>query len=505
MKEAVPVKGKSGSSLSWLGLLTVVVGLGMLILGLLGKRLQRADHYPEYSSLRADPLGTKALLEGLQRMDGYRAERNFQPLKKLEGATGKALLLTGISARSFQRPFVLDSRAIVNFASHGGRVVLAINPAEGSRMERLYDEAMDEAIEDELQEKDDKKEKKPELSALLSASDKPAEKKEKRERLEKKIEELQKNWSEKPPLAELLKTELKGGEFMLTAKGGSEVEPELVLGLDAKQMPLWYSNLYLDDTGSTDFREVWMKEMFDRLEDLQAKQDRREGILRPDAPHKEPKEYKSMEQVRSEASPWVVLARRGGRPVVAERALGSGSVVITTDRFFLSNEALWKQPSTGLISWLLGDARHIIFDETALGGGIGDEDGIMTLARRYRMHGLFLVGLVFMGLYLWRNASSLVPRDESYDLGLWRDEAVAGQGAASGLEGLLRRGLKWRDLLPQCLATWESNPTLTRTVKPERLAAAKELVGSTFTDPKEGEKLAPVLYEQVVQLLSRRG
>jgi hypothetical protein len=153
-----------------------------------------------------------------------------------------------------------------------------------------------------------------------------------------------------------------------------------------------------------------------------------------------------------------------------------GTVVVCTDRYFLSNEALWKHPTPRFLTWLVGDAKRVIFEETHLGSFIGDTDGIMTLARRYRMHGLFLGCILLFALFIWRNSISLVPSNPDEDLGLWRAQAVAGQSSASGLEGLLRRGIPTKGLLKRCFDTWLSTRASSGAVPADRRAKAQALV-----------------------------
>src|SRR5438445_12104910 len=50
-----------------------ILGLGYLF----RVRFDVGDVYPEYSSLRADPLGTMALCESLERMPGISVRRDY--------------------------------------------------------------------------------------------------------------------------------------------------------------------------------------------------------------------------------------------------------------------------------------------------------------------------------------------------------------------------------------------------------------------------------------------
>lgn len=64
---------------------------------------------------------------------------------------------------------------------------------------------------------------------------------------------------------------------------------------------------------------------------------------------------------------WRVIYARGAEAVLIERAYGRGSVVVATDTFFASNEALRDERQSGLLAWLIGPSRRVIFDETHLG------------------------------------------------------------------------------------------------------------------------------------------
>ncbi|HEY3739879.1 MAG TPA: DUF4350 domain-containing protein [Bryobacteraceae bacterium] len=89
--------------------------------------LESGEAYPAYSSLRSDPLGTKALYESLAALGDRRVERNFDALPKLKGIEGTVLLLgeqvNEASAWSEQELKFYES--IVNA---GGQLVIAFLP-----------------------------------------------------------------------------------------------------------------------------------------------------------------------------------------------------------------------------------------------------------------------------------------------------------------------------------------------------------------------------------------
>lgn len=147
-----------------------------------------------------------------------------------------------------------------------------------------------------------------------------------------------------------------------------------------------------------------------------------------------------------EGSPWEVVYRAGGRPVIVERALGRGTLVLMADSYLLSNEALTYSRAPALLSWLVGSSPRVEFDESHLGGT--EEGGVAKLARRYGLTGaaatLFLLAL----LYVWRTGAVFVPPFEE------PAAAALECNHTSSLEALLVRAIAPGDLMAACLAHW---------------------------------------------------
>jgi len=105
-----------------------VLGLAQLFL----LRFDAGDVYPAYSSLRPDPLGTKAVFEALGRVRGLPVERNFAPLGSLSGVPGTALFVLGASARELRASGPSEVQSIEAIASSGGRVVISLDDPGGA-------------------------------------------------------------------------------------------------------------------------------------------------------------------------------------------------------------------------------------------------------------------------------------------------------------------------------------------------------------------------------------
>jgi len=93
------------------------------LIHLAGRELAAGSAYPEYSSLRADPDGSKLLFDALGRIPGLTVERNLLPLS-LWRDKGAAILVLGVVPQSLDAD--KDATAqLLALAAAGNRVVLA--------------------------------------------------------------------------------------------------------------------------------------------------------------------------------------------------------------------------------------------------------------------------------------------------------------------------------------------------------------------------------------------
>src|SRR3954471_1262081 len=86
--------------LSILILLLVVAGFGYGLKLLFEARFEAGDIYPEYSSLRSDPLGSKALYESLG--EATKTERNYKEILDPDYGAGTTLLVLGFKPSEFR-------------------------------------------------------------------------------------------------------------------------------------------------------------------------------------------------------------------------------------------------------------------------------------------------------------------------------------------------------------------------------------------------------------------
>jgi len=173
--------------------------------------------------------------------------------------------------------------------------------------------------------------------------------------------------------------------------------------------------------------------------------------------------------VFSNSPAWRTVYARNNQPVVIEREMGKGSVVLSTLSYFASNEAMRRERHPELLAWMIGSHREVIFDEYQR--GLFKRRGIAVLAREYRLHWFGAALLLLVALFLWRNGAGLVPAGAGWRAADPRTVAE-GKDSAAGLVNLLRRNISPGDVLSTCVEQWRRSA---EPATPEDAAKLKEL------------------------------
>ena len=384
--------------------LVLVLALAALVGGLailFRLRLAQGDVFPPYSSLRADPLGTRALHDALAQVPGLRVERWFKPFADLEPAPPRTIVYAGLWARGWTQVRREDFDAIDAALRNGSRVVLAMKA-----------EAAPNEIEREEERKEKERAKKKEDAATKQRKgDRPAV----------AYVDLKRRWG----------ADVKERVLVERSSGAVRAEGGEAAGLPGT-IP-WRSDVYFE--------------------------------LEPEAD-------------------WQVLYRRGARPVLVERRLGRGSLVLAADSYFLSNEALQNDRAPSLLAWIVGPHARVLFDETHL--GVSAQPGVAALARRYGLSGAFFTLVLLALLFVWRRMALFVPPAEG------AGEVALTYHPAAGLEALLRRSVAPAELVAACAAEWK--PTARES---DRVRVEQEMAAA----PKNAAPV--VLYNAAVRALKR--
>lgn len=366
-------------------LLLLVALLGVFVAGvvhLFQLRFATGDVYPPYSTLRADPLGCRALYESLDALPGFDAQRNFQSLAKLSPAP-RTVFFLGCPAEDLTVITPDEARQLDALLRNGNRLVITLLPASTNPPPKV---AKSTPV------RQTRKQKAP--PAPESTTNSVA---------------LKQRW-----------------DFHLNYSATAT-------------NALWHSTLYFDKLGPS----------------------------------------------------WRVLATRGQFPAVIERNVGHGTVVLCADSYFVSNEALRRDRQPELLVQLLGTHSTLVFDEVHL--GTVHNPGLMTLARKYRLHGLLAGLLVLAGLFIWQNAVSFVPAHPDRT-----DSAIAaGKDSAAGFVNLLRRSLPPTKVLGVCLDEWKKSFAHQYRRAPAKLEKIQATVTAHARDPLTG-------YHAVTAILKER-
>ena len=194
---------------------------------------------------------------------------------------------------------------------------------------------------------------------------------------------------------------------------------------------------------------------------------------------------------------WRTLYVRAGRPVLIERSYGKGRIVLSSDSFFLSNEAMKNRRYPKLLSWLCGTRRKIVFDETHL--GVSKNPGIATLLRKYGLAPFFisLIGLAL--LTVWKQAARFVPADGEEE----RASVDPEKDAVTGFTNLLRRNISPERILTACLEEWKHSFTHGRQNLSALLPRIQEIIAEDRTQPKK-KRNAVQAYREISGLGGRR-
>lgn len=106
-------------------LLLVLVGFAYGLKTLFEARFEAGDIYPEYSSLRTDPLGSKALYESLGEV--IPIERNYKERLNPDLGRASTFFLLGLDPQNLHMS-ASDMRQLDGLLAKGGRLVIALLP-----------------------------------------------------------------------------------------------------------------------------------------------------------------------------------------------------------------------------------------------------------------------------------------------------------------------------------------------------------------------------------------
>jgi hypothetical protein len=372
----------------------IVSGFMFGVLKLFLLRFEAGDVYPAYSSLRSDPLGSRAFYSSLENLNDTGVGRNYRSVQMLEFNENTAFFYIGTSVFDSDSVSAEWFPVFERLTNAGGRLVLSFLPVEKKpanwRMSKCAAPQKETKDSGDTHQKDapEDNENLSKPHAAEKTSNTPNNDDKQLEggpesftpERQRNCVSLKEKWglvfafAEKPPDK--------------AANVRDDLSPAHLKGLP--QTISWHTALYFDDLDDT-WRVIYTAD--GRPVIVEKPYGSGSLVLSADS------FFLSNEALRSERHP--------GRPVIVEKPYGSGSLVLSADSFFLSNEALRSERHPELLAWTLGESATVVFDETHF--GIFKHPGVLSLIKKYRFHWFIFTVAVLALLFIWKNSVYFVP------------------------------------------------------------------------------------------------
>lgn len=170
-------------------------------------------------------------------------------------------------------------------------------------------------------------------------------------------------------------------------------------------------------------------------------------------------------------SNWTIIYSLKNRPVIISREYGGGTIILCADSYIFSNEAMMYDRYPGLLSWFVGPVSRIYFDESHF--GMQHNPGIIDLAYKYRLQGVFIAFLLIAVLYIWKNGVHFVPPQEDSDKSGRSVKSEKDQ--LDALVSLLQRYIARENLLKTCITEWSNTTFKAKRLSENNIATIEEL------------------------------
>ncbi|MGD8881353.1 MAG: DUF4350 domain-containing protein [Desulfobacterales bacterium] len=429
----------------------IVLGFTLGVVKLFLLRFEAGDVYPAYSSLRSDPLGSRAFYRSLKNINAALVSRNYLTLQNLKFAEGTTLFYAGITAFDSESVSSEWLRVLERLTNTGGRLVLSFLPVAKKpadwRMSKCFAPT----------EKAEAKEKAPPNDAKRDSE----------------------NLSEQHAAENDSNTPNNDGHKSQTDPGRHIPDtPENCVSLKEQ----WGLTLaFADQPAGTAVNRS------DNLSQMHIKA-LPESISWHTALY-----FDELEDG------WRVIYTADGRPVIIEKPYGKGSLVMAADSFFLSNEALRSERHPQLLAWMIGESATVVFDETHF--GIFKHPGVLSLIKTYRFHWFIFGVAVLAFLFIWKNSVYFVPPRKGRRSQQSKD-FISDRDSTQGLISLLRRNIPKRQLLQTCAREWKRSIQPEKRFQNDKLKQIKSVLQMIETrspksiDPVEG-------YQRISKIISK--
>jgi hypothetical protein len=184
---------------------------------------------------------------------------------------------------------------------------------------------------------------------------------------------------------------------------------------------------------------------------------------------------------------WTVEYFSGDKPVVISKQMGKGSLLLVSDSWFISNEALKNDRHGAFISFILQDKKTVIFDE--FHHGVSKKPGIVYLIKKYNLSAFFCILGAGWVLIIWKSLFSLTPADKGNG-----EPSQSETDYSRGFTNLLKKNIAPSGLLSTCISTWKQDSS--HGFSKNDISDQIETIGTSGLDPVQG-------YREICRLVRR--
>jgi len=187
----------------------------------------------------------------------------------------------------------------------------------------------------------------------------------------------------------------------------------------------------------------------------------------------------SQRYLKVDPGKWQVLYQFKKKPVMVERQLGKGKVILSSAAYFASNEGLFKSPRPELLSRLVGTATKVRFNEYL--HGVAEKRTILWLGKRYHLEIMALNLLLLALLIVWRCLFELSVKGADKISTSPNIQVDSQYSSTGGLKNLLTMAVARSELLETCFKEWRKSagyrlPDRQKITRMEECLANKELI-----------------------------
>ena len=167
------LKNRSTRTVALILLITFLLGG---VIHLFNLRFQTGDIYPAYSSLRSDPLGTRAFYDSLASFHEFTVQRNFSWLHSQKAGSDDVWFYLGTGIPGYEKIPERVSRDLDRLTESGGRLVISYRPVnykdENSPSSDNQDDCPDQSVsptDDQARSQDRARETKPNAASTWAS------------------------------------------------------------------------------------------------------------------------------------------------------------------------------------------------------------------------------------------------------------------------------------------------------------------------------------------------